>query len=56
MRVEDDPRAVGSTKGGICKTSGKGSRLIIIILLHAGSKSGWIDGASPSKKAITMMR
>ena len=33
MWVEDDPRAVGGTKGGIRKPSGKGSRLII---LHAG--------------------
>ena len=51
MWVEDDPRAVGGTKGGIRKPSGKGSRLII---LHAGSENGWIDGASlvfQSKKA-----
>ena len=33
MWVEDDPRAIGRTKGGIRKPSGKGSRLII---LHAG--------------------
>lgn len=43
MWVEDDPRAIGGTKGGIRKPSGKGSRLII---LHAGSESGWIDGAA----------
>ena len=43
MWVEDDPRAIGGTKGGIRKPSGKGSRLII---LHAGSESGWIDEAA----------
>ena len=51
MWVEDDPRAIGGTKGGICKPSGKGSRLII---LHAGSENGWINGADlvfKSKKA-----
>ena len=51
MWVEDDPRAVGGTKGGIRKPSGKGSRLII---LHAGSDNGWINGADlvfQSKKA-----
>ena len=51
MWVEDDTRAIGGTKGGIRKPSGKGSRLII---LHAGSESGWIDGAAlmfQSKKA-----
>ena len=53
MWVEDDPRAIGGTKGGIhtCKPSGKGSRLII---LHAGSENGWINGADlvfQSKKA-----
>ena len=42
MWVEDDPRAVGGTKGGIRKPSGKGSRLII---LHAASDNGWINGA-----------
>ena len=54
MWVEDDPRAVGGTKGGtkggIRKPSGKGSRLII---LHAGD-NGWINGADlvfQSKKA-----
>ena len=41
MWVEDDPRASGSTKGGIRKPSGKGSRLII---LHAGGESGWVYG------------
>ena len=39
--VEEDPRAIGGTKGGIHKPSGKGSRLII---LHAGSENGWING------------
>ena len=51
MRVEDDPRAVGGTKGGIRKPSGKGSRLII---LHAGSDNGWINSVDlvfQSKKA-----
>ena len=43
MWVEDDSRAIGGTKGGIRKPSGRGSRLII---LHAGSESGWIDGAA----------
>ena len=31
----------GGTKGGVCKPSCKGSRLII---LHAGGENGWIDG------------
>ena len=31
-----------ATKGGIRKPSGKETRLII---LHAGSENGWIDGA-----------
>ena len=51
MLVEDDPRASGGTKGGIRKTSGKGSRLII---LQSGGESGWVDGAAlvfQSKKA-----
>ena len=51
MWVDDDPRASGSTKGGIRKPSGKGSRLII---LHVGGESGWVDGAAlvfQSKKA-----
>jgi hypothetical protein len=51
MWVEDDPKAVGGTKGGIRKPSGKGSRLII---LHAGSETGWISNAAfvfQSKKA-----
>ena len=43
MWVEDDERAVGGTKGGVRKPSGKGSRLII---LHAGCEQGWIDGAA----------
>ena len=43
MWVEDDLRAISNTKGGIRKPSGKGSRLII---LHAGSESGWTDGAA----------
>ena len=40
MWVEDDPRTSGGTKGGIRTLSG--SRLII---LHAGSENGWINGA-----------
>ena len=43
MWVEDDPRAIGGTKRGIRKPSGKDSRLII---LHAGSENGWIRGHS----------
>ena len=39
--VESDNRVQGGTKGGIRKPSGKGIRLII---LHAGSEDGWIDG------------
>ena len=35
-------QATGGTKGGISKHSGKGTRLII---LHAGSCKGWINGA-----------
>ena len=53
MWVEDDLRAIGGTKGGIRKPSGKGSRLITCIL-HAGSENGWINGADlvfQSKKA-----
>ena len=49
--MEDDPKAVGGTKGGIRKPSGKGSRLII---LHAGSENGWVSDAAlvfQSKKA-----
>ena len=42
MWVEDDPKAVGGTKGGIRKPSWKGSRLII---LHAGSENGWVSDA-----------
>ena len=42
MWVEDDPRAIGGRKGGIRKPSGKGSRLIV---LYAGSGSGWVHGA-----------
>ena len=52
MWVEDDPKAVGGTKGGIRKPSGKGSRLII---LHAGSENGWVSDAAlvfQSKKEI----
>ena len=51
MWVEDDPKAVGGTKGGIRKPSRKGSRLII---LHAGSENGWVSDAAlvfQSKKA-----
>ena len=51
MWVDDDPRAIGRTKGGICKPSSKGSKLII---LHAGSENGWISRADlvfQSKKA-----
>ena len=50
--VEDDPRATGGTTGGIRKPSGKGGRLII---LHAGSENGCIDGAAlvfQSRKAM----
>ena len=36
MWVEDDPRAISGTKGGIRKPSGK---------LHAGSENGWINSA-----------
>ena len=39
--VEFD-QATGGTKGGVRKPSGKGSRLII---LHAGSRKGWVAGA-----------
>ena len=39
--VEVD-QATGGTKGGVRKPSGKGTRLII---LHAGSCKGWINGA-----------
>ena len=49
--VESDEKVQGGTKGGIRKPSGKGTRLII---LHAGSENGWIDGADlvfQSKKA-----
>ena len=35
-------QATGGTKGGVRKPSGKGTRLII---LHAGSCKGWINGA-----------
>lgn len=51
MWLEDDPRAIGGTKGGLRKPSGKGSRLII---LHAGTEDGWVNGAAlvfQSKKA-----
>ena len=41
MWVEDVPRVSVGTKGGIRKPSGKGKRLLI---LHAGSESGWING------------
>ena len=47
--VEHDDDVTGGTKGGICKPTGKGSRLII---LHAGGQNGWIKGADlvfPSK-------
>ena len=49
--VESDEKVQGGTKGGIRKPPGKGTRLII---LHAGSENGWIDGADlvfQSKKA-----
>ena len=49
--MEGDPRAIGGRKGAIRKPSGKGSRLIV---LHAGSGSGWVHGADlvfQSKKA-----
>ena len=44
----------GGTKGGICKPTGKGNRLII---LHAGGEDGWIERADlvlQSKKAYHM--
>ena len=40
--VEPDDKVKGGTKGGLHKPSGKGSQLII---LHAGSENGWVDGA-----------
>ena len=43
MWVEDNEGAVGGTKGGIRKLSGKGCRLFI---LHAGWENGWIDGTA----------
>ena len=51
MWVDDDHRVSGGTKGVIRKLSGKGTSLII---LHAGSDSGWVNGAAfvfQSKKA-----
>ena len=51
MWMENDPRAISGTKGGIRKPLGKGSRLII---LHAGNENGWVNGADlvfKSKKA-----
>ena len=53
MWVKDDPKAVGGTKCGIRKPSGKGSRLII---LHAGSENGWVSDAAvvfQSKKSTS---
>ena len=41
MWVEDDPKAVSGMKSGICKPSGKDSRLII---LHTDSENGWVNG------------
>ena len=40
--VESDDRVQSGIKEGIRKPPGKGTRLII---LHAGCKNGWIDGA-----------
>ena len=51
MWVEDDPKAIGGTKGGIRKPYGNGSSLII---LHASSENGWVSDAAlvfQSKKA-----
>ena len=49
--MEDDPKAIGGTKGGIRKPSGRGSRLII---LHAGSENGWVSDAVLVFQTITM--
>ena len=49
--MEDDPKAIGGTKGGIRKPSGKGSRLII---LHAGSENGWVSDTVLVFQTITM--
>ena len=56
--MESDEKVQGGTKGGIRKPSGKGTRLII---LHAGSENGWIDGADlffrvRRQQETTMMR
>ena len=51
MWVKDDPKAVGGTKGGIRRLSGKGSKIII---LYSGSENGWVSDATlvfQSKKA-----
>ena len=48
-------QATGGTKGGVRKPSAKGTRLII---LHAGSCKGWINGAElvfQSKKSGDIM-
>ena len=37
MWVKNNPKVVGGAKGGIRKSSGKGSRLI----QHTGSENGW---------------
>ena len=43
MWLEDDPKSVGGTIGGIRKPPEKGIRLII---LHAGSENGWMSDAA----------
>ena len=56
--VESDEKVQSGTMGVIRKPSSKGNRLII---LHAGSENGWIDGAdlvfqSKKEQETTMMR
>ena len=55
MWVEDNPRTISGTKGGIRKLSGKCSRLTI---LHVGSENGQINSVDlvfQSKKATGMV-
>ena len=56
--MESDEKVQSGTMGVIRIPSGKGNRLII---LHAGSENGWIDGAdlvfqSKKEQETTMMR